>query len=421
LAGATAALLFLIARRLMGTVPGLLAGGIYALDPFVIRFSSRNLLEAATIVWVLVGLLVLAPSLTGDRPPSRARAVGVGMAFGAAILTKEVAVFLTLLPLAVCFARGWSVPRRTALLIAAVAVASYLLYPLVVALTGTFGAFQEQKLRGLLRMVGVIQETGFNRQDSPSFVATILGNLGTFAPTYLVMGLEACAMASLLWPRRNGRAARDPSREAVDRFLGVFALSSFILLGYAMAFGTLEEQMFYFLNVPASLALCVAVPQLLALPWLSPRLRAASRRLVAALALVFVATSVGVWVQTRSIPDDGYERLVAYMREQVPPGSRVSVTTQTSEFLLSGYQVGKWVTSDMLSEQRVQFVVVSSKQAEEGYAFGSPSFFRWVEENGTEVFSFTGPSNGRLSLYRLPAAVPVAGESAHDSTAAPDR
>ena len=95
-----------------------------------------------------------------------------------------------------------------------------------------------------------------------------------------------------------------------------------------------------------------------------------------AFGVIFILTSAWVWHEIRTTPDNGYERLVAYLEGNVPAGSRVSVTTQTSKFLLPRHDVGKWVTNEALREQRVQFVVVSSKQVADGYAYGSPDFFQ---------------------------------------------
>ena len=61
LAGATAAVLVLLAARAASLRAGLVSGLLFALDPFCIRQNDRVLLETAMMLWVLLGYLVLAP------------------------------------------------------------------------------------------------------------------------------------------------------------------------------------------------------------------------------------------------------------------------------------------------------------------------------------------------------------------------
>ena len=61
LAGATAAVLVLLAARAGSLRAGLVSGLLFALDPFCIRQNDRVLLETAMLLWVLLGYLVLAP------------------------------------------------------------------------------------------------------------------------------------------------------------------------------------------------------------------------------------------------------------------------------------------------------------------------------------------------------------------------
>src|ERR1700691_3380309 len=114
IAGFTGALMVLLAARAARSLrTGLVAGMLFALDPFCIRQNDRVLLETSMMLWVLLGYLVFL-SMIG-RPPSRwlwIRAVGAGLLFGVAVLTKDEATLLTVFPLLVAaLLRGGA--RRT--------------------------------------------------------------------------------------------------------------------------------------------------------------------------------------------------------------------------------------------------------------------------------------------------------------------
>src|SRR5919199_6648567 len=119
--------LLLIARRLGGWKAGLIAAGLFALDPFVIKMNSLVLLDTSTLWWVLAGYGLLlwgmddtprpmtfrrrtaagssvatpaagaAESEVQVLPPAARttlplwRALLAGLCFGLALLTKDLA------------------------------------------------------------------------------------------------------------------------------------------------------------------------------------------------------------------------------------------------------------------------------------------------------------------------------------------
>ena len=109
IAGVTGALMVLLATRATSSLlTGSVVGMRFALDPFYIRQNDRVLLETSMMLWVLLGYLVYL-SMIG-RPPSRwlwTRAVGAGLLFGIAVLTKDEATLLTVFPLLLAALLRW--------------------------------------------------------------------------------------------------------------------------------------------------------------------------------------------------------------------------------------------------------------------------------------------------------------------------
>lgn len=387
----SAVVLALIVTGQAGRLAGLAAGAICALDPFILRINSYILLETSATFWLLLGYwpLLVRPGAAGRVLPWW-RVVLAGVAFGLATLTKEKVAVLTLGPLLACFALGWALPRLQAFAVAVLQVSIYALYPVGALLTGTWGQFEAQKLRGGARFVGVVQETGFNQAGGPSFLAAIMGNLVSYATTYALMALGGLAILVLL---RRGGAGR--------RLLAVWSASAYGLLAYSILFGANEEQFYYFLVVPAVATTTIAAADVIR----ATRGRRARRLALggaAAMIGVFALWSALVWARVHFTADNGYEQTVAYLREHVPPGSKVAVTTGVFELILAGYDSGTWGSPEAITENAAAYVVLSVKHVRAGYGVARPETLAWLDRYGSPVYTFMGPTNERLVVYRVP-------------------
>ena len=266
LSAVSASLMFLVARRVAGWWAGVAAALIFALDPFVISISSRNLLQPSALFWVLLGYSVLFTAPRGTLLGWRV--LVTGLAFGAALLTEEETAFHTLLPMAVCFALNWSIPRRAAVVICTIPCLMYAVLVASVAAVGQWSYFSQTKLDGVGRLFGVLHVSGFgtvspDRQAppvsagqavspnsptaaeaaSPSFVHAVLADLGQYATTYVMIGLGVVAIVFLL-------LRTDP----LARLLTVWCVCAYVLQAYSVKFGTNEAQYYYYVAAPALLA-----------------------------------------------------------------------------------------------------------------------------------------------------------------------
>ena len=423
-AGLSASFLFLLCQRAFGVSGGVIAAILFALDPFVIRINSRNLLETVAIFWVLVGYYLIIVLLEKKSP---LHAVISGLAFGAAILTKEVMILVVLGPLVVCFLFNCLISRSAALLATLVAITTYSVYPLFVFLQGQWHDFEWQKLQGIYRFIGIIQTTGFNQsgEHAPSLMESLVRQAAQYGTTYTIIMLGFPATLFLL--RRNIQ---------YDRFCAVASSIAYIFFLYSVLFGTNEEHYYYLVILPAIICIsgcCVRVLQMI-----TPE--EGRRRLVHGLFVVsaasFVVSMSYLWYQRHFTPDNGCERLISYIIHNLPSGSRIFPSIDPVRVILEDYAedydyvLESWTSNvdydDVLesSASNVEFVVVSTLQVRAGYGEIDHAAHAWLRDHAEPVFQFMGPTYGELLLYKLhdadtPVQAPVSDQASAVPTSTP--
>ena len=403
LAGATAVVLVLLATRASSVRAGVVVGALFALEPFCIRQNNRVLLETAMMLWVTLGYLLFT-SLIG-RQPARSdwlRAVGAGVLFGCAVLTKDEGVLLTILPLLAGAVLRWGPRLSLTMLTVGTTVAVYAAYAAVVAVNGYFDILWQAKTAGIERMLGLVQTTGFNSSGGGggSLSSRLLAEASYFGTTYIILVLAVPAVLLVL--RRGGQLAR---------MLVLLYGAAGVTLAYAVLLGTLEEQELYLLLVPSLLIISVAVTLL---PDRHRHVRrSASWSRIARLGTVVMGAALtlalGVNLLTCVLwllqPDDGFAQLIGYVTAHVPAGTAIGAINgdiETPYALAGSYQVGYWETPAGLSQGHVRYVVVEWGTIDEGYSGQTPSQVRNLVSHARLVFSFTGRTYGELALYQLP-------------------
>ncbi len=393
LAAVTAVVLFGIGRRLAGWSVGIVAAAIFAIEPYIIKMNSRNYLDTAAMVWVALGYYVLFSAITEEkRRLPLWSCLAAGFLFGLGLLTKDMIAFATLLPLAVCFFMGWAMPRLQSMLVGVIALLTYVPYPVTIYAIGDWRDFSFQKFRGVSRLVGLIHETGFNQAGGPSFLGAVLANLREFATTYALLAAGGLSVIVLFFFFAG----------AAKRLLLAWTASTYALLAYIVVLGTLEEQFFYFLIIPSILATAATAKLVLEARALDVRVRRALTAATVLLVVAFLSWTGYVWAEIHSAPDNGYERVVAYLRE-VPEEYSVGVSNDTTQFVVKDLLVSDKIYGSVkeLRADNVDYVVISSKLVEQGYG-PSPEFYHWVKNNGKLAYGFVGRSFGLMGVYRLP-------------------
>ncbi|MFF5979782.1 ArnT family glycosyltransferase [Streptomyces olindensis] len=403
LAGLTAvALVLLMVRVTKSTTVAVAVATVFAFDPYILRINQRVLIETSTMLWVVLGFLVLLP--LAQRAPGirwRRRAAAAGLLFGVGILTKDVAALITVVPLIVAARFVWPKRRSVPLFTAAMATVPYAIYVGVVAWAGHFDDLWGNKTHGIRRLLGMAQETGFNSAKTPSLNQRLTEELSNFGSTYALLALAVVAVVPFL---RRGSPPQ--------RLLGLWYVSAAIALAYAVVKGTLEEQQLYLLIVPTIVIVAMRAHLLWERRVERRRHGPVSRVATVSLLALTLAWSGFTYAGATSEPDDGYERLRQYMVEHVPAGSAItSMSGSTSLLLEDRYRMGKWFTPQERAREHVAYVVVPWRIVEHNISTFTPGEARQLTRQGALLFSFHGRTYGTVELYRVPVppASPVDG------------
>lgn len=405
LAGATAVVMVLLVTRASSVRAGAAAGLLFVVDQFCIRQNDRVLLETALMLWVLLGYLVFT-SLTGPRASRHGRlyAIGAGLLFGCAVLTKDEGALLTVLPLIAAVVLRWGPRRSLTLLTISVTVAVYGVYVAVVAVNGQFRGLWEAKTLGARRMIGLVQISGFRSKGGGNLSARLIGEIGVFWTTYAVLALAVVALAVIL--RRGGQ---------LPRLLGLLYCAGALTLGYAVVLGTLEEQELYLLTIPSLMIIPVAVT--LKRGARQSRKVSAEKSfpevariglIVSGLVLI-LSVNLVTCVRFLRQPDDAFIQMYGYITAHIPPGTRIGAISYDidPEYTLSDQGVGKydlgfWNTRSALSKNHVGYVVVDWAQVDQGYSLLAVSQVHQLVDHDRLIISFWGRTNGQVALYKLP-------------------
>ncbi len=391
----------LLRRAVRGPL-ALLAGLFLALDPFLNRFDSRVMLEAQATAAAALGMLVLARTPAGPRGRA-ATGLGAGLLFALTVTTKEPYALGTFVPVTVLGLAARGEVRRTRLTAAVVTLAGYAVYVVTTAATGNWAAWWAQKTDGIARALGLKQISGFNSGDgSVAFTDRLLVQLGQFAVPYALIALGTAATAWLLWcrARRPQMFADGPGRTLVT----AWAACTLLHLLYAMAVGTLEEQMFYLLVVTSTAALALAADVLL-------RARSMATRTVAVLAALALTANAVVWARVHTRHDDALRRTLAWSRAHLPEGSVVAATDEGASFVLPGARLADWRTTADLRRDRVDYLVLSTELVKQGYARIGSRLPGVLEREAPLVHSEPGRTVGALRVYDVRALVAGAGRA----------
>ena len=377
---------------------GAAAAAIVALDPFEIFYDDHVMLEApaqlAAVTAVL--LLVLALKVKSSRQSWGLTVLG-GLAAGVSICSKEYFGLVLALMLLLCVATGWSLHRIKAATALAIMLASYVLSQLLLILTGGFQAWWDQVGSGVRRLIGAEQITGFNSATvHVSLVSRVAANASHFGVTYVLLvggAIAGLAVLIAVFRRRREWRRRAGGRNRACALVGTWAFAAACYLGYATVFGTLEEQMYYLLLMPAICALVIRVSRM-GLTW---------QRAATVVLAAFLVIDSAVWIAVHRTPDNEYRQLATWATTHLPVGSTVSVTDGTAQFILQGVTLGQWATLPELKQHHVDYVLLNTDLVSQGYGIATVGLEQYLDAHAKLVFQADGPSDGSLEIFDVRA------------------
>jgi hypothetical protein len=124
----------------------------------------------------------------------------------------------------------------------------------------------------------------------------------------------------------------------------------------------------------------------------------------AGLLVVFFGWALATWGTVHFSRDDGYAQLLSHLRRTSTPDRPISVTTETSKFLLSRYDRGEWLTPRAIRANNVRYVLISTYEMNHGYGSATRKLYEWAAANGDLDFAFQRKrQDDRLLLFKLRA------------------
>lgn len=375
----------------------LVAATFVALDPFIISFDSRVMLESFAQLSAALTIAAAIRTTTAAAERQWLWVTLTAVAGAATFGSKETFGLVILASLLLAAASSPREHRRPLLISAAGALVGYGLVNLAMIHWGGLAVWWQMRTAGLARLIGTHQPTGIKSAGShDSLLERILPGGAVLAGSYALLVIGGLCALTLLWPLIRHRSAvrtLTPAALGATRIVSAWAVCACVYAVYAMAFGSLEEQMFYIAATPCATALAIRM-------FLVGR--AAVQRSAAAVTALIVLSQGVAWGYTHTHRDDVYDQMLSRISDVAAPGSSIAMTEETGQFVLTGYDLDQWRTAHEVVENHVDYVLLSNRLVRQGYGLADQEFANEVRANGTLALSIHGRDSD-LELYDVRA------------------
>jgi 4-amino-4-deoxy-L-arabinose transferase-like glycosyltransferase len=383
-------------RRTLTLVAALVA----AIDPVLLRYSRLAVIEPVALCLSLVALY-LAWSLRGRS--SLAYVSAVGLCIGAALLTKEITIFLVVSPVLFALLERDRQLLWRSLGALGVGLAFWLLFPLWAVELRLTGSFVDIHTATLKRLVGLVQITGWNR-PGVSFAAAVLRSASQYVSSYAALALGLVALCWLWW-RRNTTSGN---------FLTAWLTMSFTFGAFILSVGTLNEQFFVYV-LPAGIVASVFMVDALLVRradalrragrW-PPRLGRWSVIACVGFGAILLTASAISWLQQYSGGNDGVDRVTRTIATSLPACTIVngSGDSEKYSYLLGGRTVTRYAEGAAALSYGVHYFILAPHDAIVHYGNMSPALESWIRGHGTEVASFASKTYHGVELWHVRAS-----------------
>jgi hypothetical protein len=424
-AGMTAVVMYLLGRRLRDKWLGIFLVIVFALDPFALCNNRRGMLETmAGMVSLLAMYLVLrSMSKRNDhhqvlRPQT---AVLIGFIIGGSLLVKELTftLLIAILLFAVLAVRNrydTSGYRLLPFVSVIVPVSFYLIFPLWAMTIGQFRDFIEVKWITLRRLLGIMNDMGW---DTPgiSFFDHLKYRSIYYFSSYLIILLGGIATLFLLMTWRH--------QKPVGKQLAVWGLVQYSFYIFLAISGAAHPQFFYFLLVPSMIFIGYASSMY---PEISPKLEL-SRSVFpfTVLSTFFSKAKTGITVPMLLVliiilpfnayrwvvdygtgTDNAFPRLVAYINENVPEDEPLNTTGfhLYYNYLFPERIITDTATPEEAMELGVRYFIYAPKDVWANYGHATQDLIKWLNEKGELLFAAQGFTHDKIYLYKINYELP---------------
>ena len=371
---------------------------VTALDPVLVRYDRQDVIEPFAL---LMGMIVLHAAWSLRDRGAFAYVSVVGLLGGLTLLTNEIAVFLVIIPVIFALLERKRHLIRQALAAFGVSLLlslTFLLWAVEIGLAGSFIWIQSN---ALLRLIGLIQNTGFN-MPGVSLATSLMESLKQYSSSYLILAL---GFAALIWSytRRNTESGR---------FLAAWLTSSYALAAYIAAVGTLNVNFFVY-PLPGSIVGTVLLADALVARWVRRRARPWLPLAVGAIAGVgLLGLSGSSWVRNYSGPGDGVAQADQYIAAHLPGCSLVNASGDSEKYsyLLGGRSFAYFAVGPAALADGIHYFLLAPVDATERSRDMTPTLESWIEDNGHRLAIFPSSVYRTVQLWQVPASThdPVA-------------
>lgn len=379
---------------------------LVALDPVLVRYDRQAVIEPFALC---AGMVVIHAAWSLRARGTFAYVSIVGLLGGLALLTNEIGVFLVVVP--VIFAlleRNGSLIRKAfgAFLVSLALASTFFLWAVELDLTGDFIWVQTN---GLLRLIGLIQNTGFN-MPGVSLIGSLIESVKQYSSSYVVLGT---GFAAFIWccTRKNNQAAR---------FLAAWLTASYALAAYVAAIGTLNVNFFCY-ALPGCIIGTVFLADAVIAQWINRRARRQSgslggtgqggvRRLpFVAGALAgsgLVAISAASWIANYSGPGNGVAQADQFISASLPACAIINASGDSEKYsyLLGGRNFGYFGVGPAALANGIHYFLLAPTDAIERSQDMSPQMESWIENNGRQLATFPSATYRNVQLWKVPSS-----------------
>lgn len=376
-------------RALIAGAAGLLA----AFDPVLLRYGRVGMIDTLALT---AGLIVLLLAWHRRHAGWLAWLGILGPAIGVALLTKEISIFLVVVPLLAFLLerRLAAAARATAALV--VGIGLWGTFPAWATSLGLEGRFVEQKLLTFERLIGVLQITGWNRPNV-SFLQALYVSAPQYIASYLVLAIGAVVLA-WLWLRGTSESGT---------FLVAWLGSTYLFGAFTIVRGQLNEQFFTYLMPGAVVAAIFAADAIIA--WARDRLAgspALGRLLTAApvlgLSLLLSLGAASWWRFHHEARDDGIRSMAEYVSTELPACAAVNASGDVQKYVysLGPNPVSSFASGPRAASRGVRYFFLNPKDVFARYGRMSPDLAGWIQANGRLVQKYPSITYWAVQLWR---------------------
>jgi hypothetical protein len=387
-------------RRVLTAVVAVLT----SMDPVLVRYDRQDVIEPFALFMCL--LLLHAAWALRDREALAYVSV-TGLLGGLALLTNQITIFLVVVPpLFALLERNGPLIRRSfaALGIALGFFLTFLLWAVELGLTSSFIYIQTNTLQ---RLLGLVQNTGFN-VPGVSLVGALIESVAQYSSSYIVLAIGFVALI-WCWTRRNTQSGN---------FLTAWLTVSYAFGVYIAAVGTLNVNFFCY-PLPASIVGSVLLVDALIAGSLHRTRRTRVRhhghwggvsRLPLTIGAIgcagVVSLSAASWVTNYSGPGDGVEQVDHFIATNLPTcaAANASGDSQKYAFMLGGRDFASFSVGAAALADGVHYFILSPTDAIERSGNMSPALASWIQSHGRRLAIFPSSVYRTVQLWYVPAS-----------------